>query len=175
MRADDLVLVQGARDTRAALTRWNAHPGRVLGPWVAVAAAVAVVLLLATWFVAALSTPDPTRLEIPGVTRGVTPADAGPILMRNGLVLALHAFACLAGFIAGSSLPREAERYSGFVAHGPRSRGRGGDDLRRRRDALLARDPGVRSSAARPRRWPPRSACRPACTSPACSPTRCPS
>ena len=28
-------------------------------------------------------------------------------------MLALHAFACLAGFIAGSSLPAEAERYRG--------------------------------------------------------------
>ena len=28
-------------------------------------------------------------------------------------MLALHAFACIAGFIAGSSLPNEAERYSG--------------------------------------------------------------
>jgi hypothetical protein len=35
------------------------------------------------------------------------------VLFRNGLVLALHAMACVAGFIAGSSLPLEAERYSG--------------------------------------------------------------
>ena len=35
------------------------------------------------------------------------------ILYRNGLVLALHGFLCLAGFIAGSSLPRVAEGYSG--------------------------------------------------------------
>ena len=35
------------------------------------------------------------------------------MLFRNGLVLALHAMACVAGFIAGSSLPLEAERYSG--------------------------------------------------------------
>jgi hypothetical protein len=30
-------------------------------------------------------------------------------------VLALHGFACLAGFIAGASLPREAQRYRGWV------------------------------------------------------------
>ena len=114
MRADDLVLVQGARDTRATLVRWNLDAGPVLRPWVALAGGVAVALLLATWIVASLSTPDATRLEMPGVLRPATLADAGPILFRNGLVLALHAFACLAGFIAGSSLPREAERYSGL-------------------------------------------------------------
>jgi hypothetical protein len=36
------------------------------------------------------------------------------ILFRNTLVLALHAFACVAGFIAGSSLPLSAERRAGF-------------------------------------------------------------
>ena len=38
------------------------------------------------------------------------------MLYRNSLVLALHALACVAGFIAGSSLPLEAERYKGVVA-----------------------------------------------------------
>jgi hypothetical protein len=35
------------------------------------------------------------------------------LLLRNSLVLALHGFACVAGFIAGSSLPQSAQRYSG--------------------------------------------------------------
>ena len=36
------------------------------------------------------------------------------MLYRNGLVLALHAMACVAGFIAGSSLPTAAAGYSGL-------------------------------------------------------------
>jgi hypothetical protein len=36
------------------------------------------------------------------------------ILFRNSLVLALHAFACVAGFIAGSSLPLSAARRTGL-------------------------------------------------------------
>jgi len=36
------------------------------------------------------------------------------IMIRNGLVLALHALACVAGFIAGSSLPLSASQRSGF-------------------------------------------------------------
>ena len=36
------------------------------------------------------------------------------LLYRNGLVLALHAMACVAGFIAGSSLPLSAENRTGL-------------------------------------------------------------
>ena len=35
--------------------------------------------------------------------------DVGTIVERNLLVLALHAMACVAGFIAGSSLPLQAQ------------------------------------------------------------------
>jgi hypothetical protein len=42
--------------------------------------------------------------------------DAGDVLhvlRSNGLVLALHAMACVAGFIAGSSLPLQAQHHDG--------------------------------------------------------------
>ena len=37
-----------------------------------------------------------------------------PILWRNSLVLALHATACVAGFIAGASMPIAAAQRTGF-------------------------------------------------------------
>ena len=37
----------------------------------------------------------------------------GHVILRNSLVLLLHALACVAGFIAGSSLPLQAEHYTG--------------------------------------------------------------
>jgi hypothetical protein len=114
MDSGDLVLVRGMRSTRATLQAWNRNPLPVLVPWVAGAAAIAVLLLVAVWVVATLSIPDPTRLQFAGVTRPARPDDVTRILLGNSLVLALHAFACVAGFIAGSSLPLEAERYSGF-------------------------------------------------------------
>ena len=40
--------------------------------------------------------------------------DIATILRRNLLVLALHAMACLAGFIAGSSVPGQAQRHAGI-------------------------------------------------------------
>jgi hypothetical protein len=104
-------------DTRAVLARWNAKPGPVLRPWLAASAAIAASLLLAVWVVAALSTPDPTPLILPGLQRTGTWSDVAHVLFRNFLVLALHAFACVAGFIAGSSLPVVARGHHGVMRY----------------------------------------------------------
>ncbi len=114
MSVDDLVLVQGLRDTRGALARWNTDPCPVLRVWVGGALVVASTLLLAVWTIATLSPVDLSRLGVPGLTEGADVADIGRILVRNSLVLALHAFACVAGFIAGSSLVLSAEHRSGI-------------------------------------------------------------
>jgi Stage II sporulation protein M len=111
--APELVLVQGLRDTRGTLSRWNARPLAVLAPWFMGAAAVCAALLVAVFVVAELSTPDPSGILLPGLNEPASLGGVGHILLRNSLVLALHAMACVAGFIAGSSLPLEAERYSG--------------------------------------------------------------
>lgn len=86
-----------------------------LREWTAVAAAIAAALLLAVWIIARLSTPDPTPLSFPGLTGPADAGDAGRVFARNLLVLALHSLACLAGYLAGKSLPEEAVRYRGFV------------------------------------------------------------
>jgi hypothetical protein len=114
MSTEQLALVQGWDDTRAALSRWRARPRTVLVPWTLGALAVAVLLLAATLVVAALSTPDPSGSVFPGISRPATGGDLVYVLERNGLVLALHALACIAGFMAGSSLPQVAEGYSGW-------------------------------------------------------------
>jgi Stage II sporulation protein M len=106
--------VQGWTATRTTLRRWNAEPWPVLRVWIAGGLVVALALLAAVWVIAEISTPDPTGYALPGLNRPVTPSAVGGILFRNGLVLALHAFACVAGFIAGSSLPLQAERHTGL-------------------------------------------------------------
>jgi uncharacterized membrane protein SpoIIM required for sporulation len=103
MKVEELAVVHGWDDTRAALARWNRAPGRVLGEWALGSLAVTLLLLFATWYVAALSAPDLTRYAYPGLTRPATFADFSFLLYRNGLVLALHAMACVAGFVAGYS------------------------------------------------------------------------
>ncbi|HEY6761126.1 MAG TPA: stage II sporulation protein M [Baekduia sp.] len=111
--APELVVVQGLRDTRGTLQRWNTRPLAVLGPWLALSAGICAVLLVAVLVIAHVSTPDPTPIILPGLNEPATLGAVGHVLFRNSLVLALHAMACVAGFIAGSSLPMEAERYSG--------------------------------------------------------------
>ena len=112
--ANDFALVQGVRDTRETLDRWREHPWRVLRSWLALSFGVTVALLYAVYVVAKLSTPDVTKLDFPGYYRPATLADAGFVVFRNFLVLALHAMACVAGFIAGSSLPHTAASMTGF-------------------------------------------------------------
>ena len=114
MSVNDLVLVQGMRDTKLALARWNREPGAVLRPWCILSAAIAVALLFAVYVVAKLSTPDTTIYLIPGYNADVEFGDYLHVLFRNSLVLALHALACVAGFMAGSSLPLSASQRSGL-------------------------------------------------------------
>jgi hypothetical protein len=113
MRTEELALVQGWADTRATLRRWNHRPSVVLRPWALASLAVAVLLLTATWLIATVATPDVWDASFPGATRPAELADYGFVLFRNGLVLTLHALACVAGFMAGSSLPQVAAGYTG--------------------------------------------------------------
>jgi len=66
------------------------------------------------WVVAHVVTPDPTGYLIAGLNMPATLGSVGHVLFRNSLVLALHAMACVAGFIAGSSLPLQAEHHHGW-------------------------------------------------------------
>jgi hypothetical protein len=113
MKAEELALVQGWDDTRSALARWNRNPWSVLWAWTRGSLVVAALLLGTVWLVASLSTPDPTGAFFPGVSVPSRFSDFAFVLYRNGLVLALHAMACVAGFMAGSSLPVAASGYTG--------------------------------------------------------------
>lgn len=115
MTTAQLAFVRGWDDTTATLRRWRAAPLTVLAPWALGSLLVTAGLLLATWLVAVLALPDPSGASFPGVTGPATLGDFGFVLLRNGLVLALHALACVAGFMAGSSLPLQAREYRGVV------------------------------------------------------------
>jgi hypothetical protein len=114
VKVSQLALVQGMDDTRAALRRWNAAPLEAIRPWFLGAAAIAIGLLGAVWLIAHASTPDTTRYLLPGINAPTSTDAVLHVLFRNSLVLALHSFACIAGFIAGSSLPMQAEHQSGW-------------------------------------------------------------
>jgi hypothetical protein len=112
--ANEHAFSHGMRDTRETLEVWSERPWRVLGSWIALSLAVALALLTATWFVAGLLTPDLTPIHLAGLTSPSEPDDLLPILWRNSLVLALHGTACVAGFIAGASMPIAAAQRTGF-------------------------------------------------------------
>jgi hypothetical protein len=103
----------GVRHTRATLRAWQRTPGPVVGRWAAGSAFAAGALLLAVWGIASL---DGGYEQIIALRPPFAVGDAGNILgvLRNNmLVLALHAMACVAGFIAGSSLPLQAAHHEG--------------------------------------------------------------
>ncbi len=118
MDASAYALVHGMRSTRGALAAWRAHPGPVLRGWLLVSLAAATLLLVAVWLIAAV-TPTPTPKTYIVIARPPLVVgdlgDAVRILGHNMLVLALHAMACVAGFIAGSSLPLQASQHSGLT------------------------------------------------------------
>lgn len=112
--ADEHVLSHGMEDTREALAEWREGRWHVLRGWFALSLCIALALLTATWVVSGLLTPDVTPWRMPGLTEPSHLSDLLPILYRNALVLALHATACVAGFIAGASMPLAAEQRAGF-------------------------------------------------------------
>jgi hypothetical protein len=112
--ANEHVFSHGMQDTREALSAWSGGHWKVLRGWVALSLAIALTLLGAVWVVSGLLTPDLTPIHLPGLTEPAEPADLLPILWRNSLVLALHATACVAGFIAGASMPLAAAQRKGF-------------------------------------------------------------
>ena len=114
MAASDLALVQGLQNTRATLARWSAAPWPVLKGWLVGACSISAGLLLSVLVIGSAVEPGAARITFAGLTEPAALGAVGDVLARNALVLALHGFACVAGFIAGSSLPDQAERYSGL-------------------------------------------------------------
>jgi hypothetical protein len=116
MDASAYALVHGLRSTRGALAAWRDRPWPILRVWLLGSLAAACLLLVAVWVIAVAS-PPPRHAAIPTQPPFVVggPADVIRILVHNTLVLALHAMACVAGFIAGSSLPLQAKQHTGLV------------------------------------------------------------
>ena len=108
--------VAGGRATRETLRGWHHRPWPQLARWFAGSLCAAILLLAATWLIAGVSGSGGFVVQTIGPPFHVGGwSQVGAILERNLLVLALHAMACVAGFIAGSSLPRQAESHTGFA------------------------------------------------------------
>jgi hypothetical protein len=114
MDASAYAFAHGVRQTRATLRAWQRTPGAVLGRWVAGSAVAAACLLAAVWIVSSLDHGYQQVITLQPPFAVGDGGDVAYVLRRNMLVLALHAMACVAGFIAGSSLPLQAEHREGL-------------------------------------------------------------
>ena len=114
MDANQYVLVHGMRRTRSILERWGDDPWPVLRTWLVGAVLIALGLLAGVTVAASTLKPDYGFHYAPTIPNGLELDRVGAVLFRNSLVLALHAFACVAGFIAGATLPLTASTKTGF-------------------------------------------------------------
>jgi uncharacterized membrane protein SpoIIM required for sporulation len=104
--------VEGVRSTRHTLETWRRAPWSVLRTWLLGSLAAATCLIGAVWAIAGIATPAQAIVTRPPFVVGHL-RDVAWVLGHNLLVLALHAMACVAGFIAGSSLPLQAREKLG--------------------------------------------------------------
>jgi hypothetical protein len=113
--ASAYALTYGIRRTRTALADWSERPWSLLGRWVLGSLAAACVLLVGVLVVSKLA-PSGGHIAVskPPLKVGGL-GDVAEIFLGNLKVLGLHVFACVAGFMAGSSVPLQAEQMqSGF-------------------------------------------------------------
>jgi hypothetical protein len=113
MDASAYAFAHGVRHTRATLRAWQRTPGRVVGRFLAGSALAATGLLLAVLAAASLDGGYQQIITLQPPFAVGDGANVLGVLRSNMLVLALHAMACVAGFIAGSSLPLQAEHHKG--------------------------------------------------------------
>jgi hypothetical protein len=113
MDASAYAFAHGVRQTRATLRAWQRTPLPVVGRWVAGSALAATGLLAAVLLVASLDHGYQQVVTLQPPFAVGDGAEVLRILRSNLLVLALHAMACVAGFIAGSSLPLQAQQHRG--------------------------------------------------------------
>jgi Stage II sporulation protein M len=114
MDASAYAFAHGVRHTRATLRSWQSTPGAVVGRWVAGSALAAGGLLVAVLIVASVDQGYQQIITLQPPFAVGSLGDVLRVLRSNMLVLALHAMACVAGFIAGSSLPFQAQHHSGL-------------------------------------------------------------
>jgi hypothetical protein len=113
MDASAYAFAHGMRQTRATLRAWQSTPFSVVGRWFAGSLFAAACLLVAVLLIAWLDRGYQQVLTLRSPFAVGDQAEVLRIVGSNLLVLALHAMACVAGFIAGSSLPLQAEQQRG--------------------------------------------------------------
>lgn len=100
------------RETRETLDRWGTQKTHVIGGWMVKSLCIALTMLLAVYIVSLLATGTDTY-ALPNILGAPRASDVVIVFFRNMLVLALHGFVCLAGFMAMRALPEQTKYKSG--------------------------------------------------------------
>lgn len=111
-QANNEILEATLRETRATLDRWGRRKVQVIGDWMFKSLCIALTMLLAVYVVSEIATPT-TTTALPNILGAGHAADVIIVFIRNMLVLALHGFVCLAGFMAMRALPEQTKYKSG--------------------------------------------------------------
>jgi hypothetical protein len=112
-RADNNEILEATmRETRETLDRWGQNKTRVLGDWMLKSLCIALTMLAAVYVVSELATGTDTT-ALPNILGVPHAEDVMIVFFRNFLVLALHGFVCLAGFMAMRALPEQTKYKSG--------------------------------------------------------------
>ncbi|MGB0872542.1 MAG: stage II sporulation protein M [Solirubrobacterales bacterium] len=101
------------RETRETLAEWGEEPSRIIGKWALLSFVIASAMLVGVYVVSTIATPQFTT-AIPNILGEPHLRDVVRVFFRNMLVLALHAFVCVAGFMAMRALPEQVKYKSGI-------------------------------------------------------------
>lgn len=107
------ILEATMRETRMTLDRWGENKLRVLGDWMFKSLCIALTMLLAVYIVSTVA-PGESTTALPNILAESNASDVMVVIFRNMLVLALHGFVCLAGFMAMRALPEQTKYKSGI-------------------------------------------------------------
>jgi uncharacterized membrane protein SpoIIM required for sporulation len=111
--ANSDVFAATMRETRETLDRWGERPAKVIGSWLLVSFGVASAMLVAVYLVSLMALSQSTA-SIPNILGSAHIEDVIRVFFRNMLVLALHGFVCIAGFMAMRALPEQTQYKSGI-------------------------------------------------------------
>lgn len=102
----------GVSENRAAWRQWRRNHFRVLVPWLAASALIAVVMIGGIWLIASLSNSD-QEIYLSFLGTDSPGAVILSVLINNSLVLLLHLLVCVAAYLAQRSVPLQAKHLSG--------------------------------------------------------------
>lgn len=111
--ANDLIFKETMRETRETLARWSGRPLHTISRWMLLSFLIAVTMLGAVLAVSHFVTGEFTT-ALPNIYHDPHFGDVVRVFFRNTLVLALHAFVCIAGFMAMRALPEQVKYKRGI-------------------------------------------------------------